>query len=67
MNPIIKKHTIPPVKAIFLALANCLEPKLILTDAVKAAPIPNIIGVKINSNLAPMPYPARAFGPKFPI
>ena len=55
MNPIIKKHTIPPVKAIFLALANCLEPKLILTDAVKAAPIPNIIGVKINSSLAPMP------------
>ena len=41
--------------AICLALLNCLDPIFILTEAVKAAPRPKIIGVNINSSLEPKP------------
>ena len=52
-----------PFQVIIIALLYFFAPTLAQTIAIKAPPIPKIIGISNNSNLIAIPKPAVQFMP----
>ena len=67
MQPTKTLESNAPDQATFLARATKLAPRAMPTIGRQATPKAKVMGTSKNSNLVPMPYAAKASGPKLDI